>query len=417
APRATNLMHDATPAMQDRRGWYDRRAVLRAAGADCLVEVEAPVWRRGCFRVLILLLLWPAAAPRPALAQGTPPDPGAIADVMAALEAALIPYRVEYRVVDRREGGTLWSNAYHGSFFEGRNAFIRRLVRYTSKRPSADAFRREDFVRTEFIHASASQLLMLWRRLEPAPGAWNARILTRGNPRDDGVLIPAHFGLELVSRSVSGFLRRPSARVVGREDIGSFRCWKVLVDLVDEQRCEIRVPVALWLSEEHGFHPVKIAVYWRAESKAAQKYVDDHDMVLDGTTFRAWSVRFVDELMPVGDAWFPVRCRQLVLFEMSRGVITLEVDRETARFGEQVTSEDASLPGAVLSDGSKCGPKREVSAAELAAWMGGEGGELAAPRRGPGAIPVLVFLAGLGLAALLFGRLRFGRRAGSRSGR
>ncbi|MHC4819816.1 MAG: hypothetical protein ACYTF8_17355, partial [Planctomycetota bacterium] len=69
-------------------------------------------------------------------------------------------------------------------------------------------------------------------------------------------LLPADFGLELASQRMSSFLRRPSARLRGREDVADFACGVVVVDWVDSASSRIQHPLVLWLAVEHDYYPV-----------------------------------------------------------------------------------------------------------------------------------------------------------------
>ncbi len=248
-----------------------------------------------------------------------------IARVMAERERATFPFAVSYRVQVEHRGETevfpatvahradrmLWEGAFDDGLVREEHCWAR------------------DGTTWWFVKHDPEVWWQLWHGEIAAPTSFTWRLL------------PADCGLELASQPVSAFLRRPSARLGGRERVGDFDCVFVVVDWVHTDVPRIQHPLGLWLAVEHDYYPVQLVRYVRE----AYPDIDDEDPItVDGLVYKPEVWRIVDELTVVGRARFPVRARQLSRSRF-QDALQMWVDRATLRLGSDVTEDDFDLPG------------------------------------------------------------------------
>jgi hypothetical protein len=271
--------------------------------------------------ILPLATLWLAA---PAGAQ----DLEEIARVMAEREQATYPFAVSYRV-QVRSGGR---EAEPGMF----PAWVAHRTDRMLWKGGVD----DDGVRKEHCWARDGTT---WSFVRHDPEVW--WLPWRGeigaSPKFTWRLLPSDFGLELASQRMSSFLRRPSARIRGRESVEDFDCVVVLVDWVDPTAPRIQHPLALWLAVGHDYYPVQVVRYVR---EAYPDIRNEDRITVDGLVYKPDTWRVVDELTTVGRARFPVRGRQLSRSRF-QDAMQIDVDRATLRLGSAVTEDDFDLPG------------------------------------------------------------------------
>ncbi len=145
-------------------------------------------------------------------------------------------------------------------------------------------------------------------------------------------------GLHWRNGSLSAYLRKGRARIVGRENIGGRPCVKLLLPTAS--------PDIFWLSEEDEYFPLQAIEYvarpegWSAESTEDVTINDVH--YLPTHTYR-W-----ERLERRGSIVYPLRARVVRIYEQPKEVV---IEVISARFGAEITAEDFELPDFFLASG------------------------------------------------------------------
>ena len=273
--------------------------------------------------VFILLFATVAAAQEP--------DLQAIAAVMRAREAASYPYWMRFRVA--REG-KFWPHAQDGWILDAGESLLRRSNAWRLKKPMSRATHEAAHERIEVIDLAilGESTVQLSRRKGESNSSWRGRSIRRKHMFNHWAM-PSKFGLVYWDLPVSQWFVDGTPSFIGREAVNGRPCLKVLIDLLTING-EVAgpppiFPLVLWLSEEHGYYPLRVATYSRRREGGAPT-----DFTRDGITYKITRDVTTDELVRFGDAWLPVRGRYRVVGRSNPGEISFEAEVDSIRVGD-----------------------------------------------------------------------------------
>ncbi|MEM8883214.1 MAG: hypothetical protein AAGD14_04025, partial [Planctomycetota bacterium] len=165
-----------------------------------------------------------------------------------------------------------------------------------------------------------ARLAELFRVQGSGPDDWRAHLSRRAPPMPL-VISPDQFGIRTLDGFYSDLIDDSSTRIVGKEQIGPFRCVKVFHFDV---RRRGRDPQLAWLAIDHGYFPVRFD--WLHESKKPPAQVA---WTLPGGRVCELRARFaVEELTPVDEGLIPTRAYTLFpkwegSANVSKGIFTV----------------------------------------------------------------------------------------------
>jgi len=280
-------------------------------------------------RGLVLLLL--AAS---AVAQE--PNLDEIVATMRAREAASYPFFMRYRIDDKRRQGRFWVQCHEGWILRDHDWIVRRAEtwqlrdRFSQQTTDEAAHIKIDRIDVALPDQSAFRLT---RPVGGTDTGWRGQTRFRKAIAEDGWSRPSEFGLRWNDQDVSAVLEGWTTRVLGQEPVDGRPCVKVMVDLLTPNGEEPRgapIPVVFWLSKDHGYYPLRFAMFSRVKKTVTFVGGEGPDLTVDGHRFEINVERITEELTKVGDAWLPVRGREL----FSGAVITYHAEPDSIRVGE-----------------------------------------------------------------------------------
>jgi len=304
---------------------------------------------RAGFRFAAALTIMAAILPiAVAWGEGNPDeiDLDVVASVMDARESASLPFVFSFSATETLSGEASQTRTYHGTVAWGRETQLFRFHVRVAKAAAQEVMPATDPLETEKVsRRTPGQLLTFWRPNLPAEAEWQGLLTDR--------LVPDHFTpaqcglfrLDLAGKPFSELVRRKVARAVGRENLdGIGPCVKILTDWTTDFGSDSDKPAVLWLSEAHGYYPVRVVFYIHDTN---DRWTTRDPLVIKGRDYCQRLILTVQRLVPLGQAWLPELCAIEAPYRVGSSVVRFETDASTVRGGAQFTQGDLMIPAVI----------------------------------------------------------------------
>lgn len=312
------------------------RACSPCSSAAGLLRRRA-VGRTAFFAVAVFLLTAsPATTDDRAL-----PSAEVIRLTMRAREAATLPVKISYSASGKRGESEDFEARYAGTVTRWRDAFVRHEQKNIWQNASNGRMDPASFAMHEVVcFWSGSDFTEFRRPIAPPDMPWTG--WRRDLPEGDGLDTPLDVGLFFSWDKTWGQLLSENEFVVVGRRPGA-----------EGPRIEVQLrwalgkdflPILLSLSEEHGFHPMRIVVMAPADSP---HYLDADYLEAEGRRFKPRLIYEVDGLLPLGGSWIPARCRRITRFKREPIATLVLETTDRANATQAVLPEDRAIPSIV----------------------------------------------------------------------
>ena len=231
--------------------------------------------------------------------------------VMQAREASTTPFLLEFAAETHWSERVYWPGVYTGTLARSTDRFTIRRKEYLPREHGDRYVETDHYLIDRIIISQPGEAVYLMRGVDAVVPGWKGRISAR--TEDDGRYTPAAFGLFLWDwKPASTYLTRPCATITGRIVRDGQSCITALGDMSGSGDTSAKIPMLFWLSETHGYFPVRIEVYTRKGKRAYDDLAGDDVSLPDGTSARLATSFVASELAPVNEGWVASRGERVV---------------------------------------------------------------------------------------------------------